>query len=220
MKSASNERWDFSISFSKFFRPVTCKSRQYFIATITGPQVKNALVSPGDGISKNGIFHFNVTSPEVAQDVTITVNITSYTSPQDYVKVTKQIYIQVVGPVIISAKVVNNGNMALVGVPITFYADGVQLYKTNISLEALSSKTVIYNWTQQDISNGEHLVTVELDPNNQFVRFEGGGTVFTQTVYVGGINYSNTDAILIMVFFLLLLVSYFVYKRPKKRRKK
>ena len=70
------------------------------------------------------------------------------------------------------------------------------------------------------VSDGEHTVRVELDPESQFVRFSSGGTIYTQTIWVGPNNSSNNDGILIGLFVLLLFVTYLVYKRPAKRRKK
>ncbi len=125
-----------------------------------------------------------------------------------------------VKPIVITAKVVNQGNATLTAVPSTFFVDDVQLYNTTIDLSAKATKTVVYNWTSQSVSDGEHAVRVELDPNNQFVRFASGGTIFTQTIWVGPTDTSGSDAVLIGIFILLLLVTYLVYKRPAKRRKK
>ncbi|MDD1743919.1 MAG: hypothetical protein LUO85_04755, partial [Methanomassiliicoccales archaeon] len=130
------------------------------------------------------------------------------------------ISIKVVKPIVITAKVVNQGNATLSGVPVIFFVDDVKLYNTTIDLNAKASKTIIYNWTSQSVADGQHAVRVELDPNNQFVRFASGGTIFTQTIWVGATDTSGSDAVLIGLFVLMLLVTYFVYKRPAKRRKK
>lgn len=191
-----------------------------FLVTVTGQDVTDALVSPGNGITKTGMFRFNLTAPSKAADMTITVNVTSIGPTGEQERLTRTFYVRSVYPITMSARVVNEGAMALSAVPVYFYADGKLLHVQLINLPASGSKVVTYNWTDS-VSQGEHQLIMELDPNGKFVRFESGGTVYTQTIWVGGTDYGNTDAILIGAFAILLFVSYLVYKRPvAKRRKK
>jgi len=190
-----------------------------FSFDVVGSSKTNALVTPDSGTSITGIFKTNVTASSFAEDLTLSVKVTSYNATAAS-NVTKSIVIKVVKPIVISANVVNQGNATLTGVPVTFFVDDVQLYNTTINLNSKATKTVVYNWTSQAISDGEHSVRVELDPNSQFVRFSSGGTIFTQTIWVGASDTSGNDAILIGLFVLLLFVTYLVYKRPAKRRKK
>jgi hypothetical protein len=190
-----------------------------FAFNVVGSSNTNALVTPDSGISTTGRFSTNVSVSSFAEDLTLSVKVTSYNSTAAS-NVTKSIVIKVVKPIVISANVVNQGNATLTGVPVTFFVDDVQLYNTTITLNSNATKTVVYNWTSQAISDGEHSVRVELDPNSQFVRFSSGGTIFTQTIWVGASDTSGNDAILIGLFVLLLFVTYLVYKRPAKRRKK
>lgn len=190
-----------------------------FTFDLVGSSKTDALVTPDSGVSNTGEFTTNVSTSSFAEDITLSVKVVSYNSTA-VSNVTKSILIKVVKPIVISAKVVNQGNATLAGVPVTFFVDDVQLYNTTINLNAKATKTVVYNWTSQSVGDGEHAVRVELDPNSQFVRFSSGGTIFTQTIWVGASDTSGNDAVLIGLFVLLLFVTYLVYKRPAKRRKK
>jgi len=190
-----------------------------FTFDVAGSSETDALVTPDSGTSTTGKFTTNVTASSFAEDLTLSVTVVSYNSTATS-NITRSIVIQVVRPIVISANVVNQGNATLTGVPVTFFVDDVPLYNTTIDLNAKTTKTVVYNWTSQAVSDGEHSVRVELDPNSQFVRFSSGGTIFTQTIWVGASDTSGNDAVLIGLFVLLLFVTYLVYKRPAKRRKK
>ena len=186
---------------------------------VVGSSQTDALLTPDSGTSTTGKFTTNLTASTFVEDITLSVTVVSYNSTATS-NVTKSIVIQVVKPIVISAKVVNQGNTTLTGVPVTFFVDDVQLYNTTIDLNSKATKTVVYNWTSQTVGDGEHSVRVVLDPNSQFVRFSSGGTIFTQTIWVGASDTSGNDAVLIGLFVLLLFVTYLVYKRPAKRRKK
>lgn len=190
-----------------------------FTFDIVGTTQTDALVTPDSGTSKTGRFTTNVSASSFADEYTLLVTVVSYNATATS-NITKSIAIKAVRPIIISASVVNQGNATLTGVPVAFYVDDVQLYNTTISLNSKATKTVVYNWTSQTVSDGEHSVRVELDPNSKFVRFSSGGTIFAQTIWVGPNDTSSNDGILIGLFVMLLFVTYLVYKRPAKRRKK
>jgi hypothetical protein len=190
-----------------------------FQFTLVGTRLTDAKVLPDSGGSKTGKFYVNVTASSFADDLTLSVKVGSYNATSSS-NITKTMVIKVVKPIVITAKVVNQGNATLTGVPVTFYVDDVKLYNTTINLSSKATKTVVYNWTSQTVGDGEHSVRVELDPNSQFVRFSSGGTIFTQTIWVGPTDSSGNDGILIGMFVLMLFVTYLVYKRPTKRRKK
>ena len=191
-----------------------------FTVTVEGTNVADAVISPANGKNSAGRFTFNLTAPSAATQMTIVVNVTSQSNTGSTQTATMTYYVDSVVPIVIWAKVVNQGSVALSSVPVYFYADGDLLEQENISLDAGGSKIVYYNWTAS-VGQGQHEVMVELDPNGQFVRFESGGTVYTQTIWVGMNNFSNTNAILIGGIVIMLFVAYLVYKRPGvKRRKK
>jgi hypothetical protein len=179
----------------------------------------NGFVMPVIGVSAGNTFVINVTAPSTSQLMVLVVNMTS-TKGLDTVKATTSMAITTVNAIVISAKVINYGVMAVSGVPVIFSVDGKKIFNTSINLAAGESRTLAYNWTEQGVSQGEHVVTVQLDPNGQFVRFTSGGTIFTETIFVGGGDYGNINLLMVMLFIMLLVLAYFVYKRPTKKRKK
>jgi hypothetical protein len=190
-----------------------------FQLVLSGSSKTDGKVLPDTGGSRDGKFYVNVTASSFAEDLTLSVKVGSYNGTSSN-NITKTMIIKVVKPIVITAKVVNQGNATLTGVPVAFYVDDVKLYNTTITLSSKTTKTLVYNWTSQTVRNGEHSVRVELDPNNQFVRFSSGGTIFAQNIWVGPNDSSGSDGVLIGLFVLVLLMTYFVYKRPAKRRKK
>jgi hypothetical protein len=175
-------------------------------------------VQPSAGVSASNTFVVTVTFPSQPQVVALVVNVTS-TKGLDSERLTTNIVITSVNAILITADVVNQGTMAVSGVPVIFSVDGNVIYSTSINLTAGQRLSVVHNWTGY-ASPGEHVVTVELDPNGQFVRFVSGGTLYTQTVFVGGGDYGNINLLMVILFILLLLVAFFIWKRPAKKRKK
>ena len=190
-----------------------------FSVTLEGKNIDDAWLYPSDGTSATGIFKFNLTAPTVTTEMTIIVDVTSSSSTGSKQTSSLNYYVDSVVPIVISAKVINQGSVALTNIPVYFYADGELLEETSVSLAAGASTFVYYNWTES-VGQGQHEITVELDPNGQFVRFASGGTVYTQTIYVGMSDFGNTDAILIGGIVLLAFVAYIVYRRPMAKRRK
>jgi hypothetical protein len=188
-------------------------------AKLVGPHVNDTLVTPGNGVDRNGTFQVSVKMPSVAQTVQLEVVITS-SDLVTTLNLTKDYSISVVSPIVISVKVVNSGLIAVQGVPIDFFVDSVKIFSTTVNIAANSSQTVVYNWTVSSLSVGTHEVTVQLDPTNEFVTFEGGGAVFTKTIYYGSPGYGSSDGLIIALIALMLFVLYIIYRRPKRKRKK
>ncbi|MDD1769540.1 MAG: hypothetical protein LUO79_00480 [Methanomassiliicoccales archaeon] len=188
-----------------------------YFAEVISPSGTDATVSPVNGVNASGTFVITITMPSKPGDITLRTNVSGYSSLGTDLQ-TKLNIISVVSPIVLSAKVVNQGSVPLTKVPIVFYLDGSKVYNTTFDLAAGASRTIVFNVTNP-VSSGQHVVRVELDPNNQFVRFAGGGTVFTQTVYVNPPDYGSTDGLLILLFIMLILVTYLIYKRPKRRKK-
>ena len=178
------------------------------------------VVTPASAVSASGVFIINVTAPHAPEDMLLLVNVSSYNSINGLEQVHKEFHIKVIAPLVFSAIVKNQGSTVLSSVPIAFYLDGVKVYNTTFALDAKATKTIRYNYTNANLAGGTHVVRLELDPNNQYVKFSSGGTVLEQTIYVGVSNYGNSDGLLILVFFMLVFVTYFIYKRPKRKRKK
>lgn len=188
-----------------------------YYAEIISPSDTDGNVTPVNGVSASGVFVISIAMPSKPGDITLRVNVSGYSSLGTDL-LTKLIIISVVSPIVLSAKVVNQGSVPLTNVPIVFYLDGSQVYNTTFNLSAGSSNTIVFNMTIP-VSSGQHVVVIELDPSNQFARFSGGGTVFTETVYVNPPDYGSTDGLLIILFAMLIIVTYLVYKRPKRKKR-
>ena len=105
-----------------------------FSFTVVGSSsASNALVTPDSGTSKTGRFTTNLTASSFAEDITLSVLVTSYNASATS-NITKSIVVKIVKPIVISAKVVNQGNVTLTGIPVAFFVDDVKLYNTTITL--------------------------------------------------------------------------------------
>ena len=188
-----------------------------YAAKLVGTNLSGSLVTPSSGASSSGLININVTAPGVPQDVILVLNITSATILDSEFAV-KTFPIKVLAPVVIRATVKNAGDFDVTGVPLSIYADGTEVYETTVDVDALTSRTITYNWTDPEMSQGEHVITVLLDPGNKFVEFESGGSVYTTTIYVGKSSYGTTDALLGILFVMSVVLVLIIYSRPKKRR--
>lgn len=213
---ATGEKWQYVVR--AIGGPGTLAGGNFsYRAELVGPDITDSLVAPSSGVSSSGVFSINVTAPSVPQDMTLVVNVTSSTAFESDNAV-KSFPIKVLAPVVIKVSVKNAGDFDVLGLPVSFSVDGTKLYETTVNVDSLSSKTVTYNWTDPEMSQGEHVITVALDPGNKFVEFETGGLVYTTTVYVGDPSFGTTDAMLGILFVLMVVFIVFVYTRPKKRR--
>ncbi|MDH7508812.1 MAG: CARDB domain-containing protein [Methanomassiliicoccales archaeon] len=192
-----------------------------FTAKLIGPSPAEAKVIPTNGKSPTGLFRVNVTAPPKAQDMVLRINVSSVSANGTLVeKVTKDFPIKVLVPVVITATVVNDGNMSVKNIPVAIYADGSKIYETTINLDPKTSKTIVYNWTDPYMKPGEHVITVSIDPGNSLVKLDTGGTTFTATIFVGKTDYGLVNALLVGILLLSIFSSYLVYRRPKRRRMK
>jgi CARDB len=193
--------------------------------TMSGFASNNATLIPGSGSSTTGLFKVNLTTPQVLGDLTIRLNATS-TSPDGTANSTTTTFdVKVISPVIFTVNIRNTGNMTVSNIPVYFYVDysdsnQVPIYVANVTIDALSTKVVSYNWTTTSLGTGSHQLKVQIDPNATFISFDRGGTVQTTTFYYNQADYGTTNALLYVALIVLLIVVYLVYRRPAPRKKK
>ena len=194
-----------------------------YVAKIIATNMSGAQVSPErGGPSQSGVFKFNVTTPAAAkQTIKVEINATSTAQPsgnETYRVV--QYSMKIVEPVVISATVFNEGAVAVDNATAQFYADGTLLGTKAFNVSAGSSAVVSYNWTFLSLKSGKHVVTVEVDDENDIVEFSDGNNVYSRTVYIGeqgdpaGIVLT-VGVIVVAVFFALTYL-----QKPAKRGKK
>jgi hypothetical protein len=185
-------------------------------ASIVGTDANTASVLPTSGTSVTGKFYMNVTAGGVA-DIVLRVNVTSISGSESMNEIAEY-GIRIMEPVVITAQIENAGSAQVEGLPVTINADGVIIHKTNVTIGPQATFALIYNWTDPDLSKGKHVFTVVLDADNEFITFEGGGTVYTVAIHYGEDDYGTWNILLaVLAGFLIFLASSF-YRRPSKRR--
>ena len=179
----------------------------------------DATVTPNNGESDDGTFSFNLTAGGKGM-VVLSVEAVSTLGAEFDSKV-QEYTVEVVEPVVISAKITNFGNVPVIGVPVTYLVDDVEVYNTSVDLAAGASITLRYNWTEAGLKDGEHTLTVLIDPDDQFVKFDNGDTTYTSTFYVGEEDYSTTNTVFILLVVVLGVLAFLLYRRkPVKKKKK
>lgn len=193
-------------------------------ASLSGDgDTSGSTVTQTGGPSSSGTFHLNLTAPDEAQKLTLTIECTS-AGASGTVKSTLTYQVRAVDPVVISAEIMNTGEVAAVDVPISLqvYQDGqwVEFYSTAIDLAAGESYQFRYNWTALDLSPGEHKVRMVLDPENQIVTFEGGASVYETTIYYKMPGYGWVNTLIWVLIAALGVTIFFVWRRPNRGKKK
>lgn len=199
--------------------PSEGKGNYTYTASILGVTTADAYVIPTSGTSHTGTFYLNVTAQGGFPRITLWVNVTSSYGGELEKKV-KEYGIEVVDPIVITAELVNNGAITVNNVPLTIYADGKVIHSTDVSLEPKETVTLRYNWTDPTVSRGSHVIQLVLDPDQEYVTFLGGGTVYTSTIWVGEEDWGLWDTLFIVLIIFLAFLAFTFYRRPSRRRKR
>ncbi len=189
-------------------------------ASLIGPDVYTGTISPSKDTSRDGVFYINVTMPTVEQRLGIKVDVSSSGDAGEYETMERVLYLNVYTPIVITATVFNSGLIDAVGVPVTIYNGDAQIYNTTVDVGSDDSALVTYNWIVQDLGSGAYSITVKIDPDNEFVKFDNGGTAITTTVYKGQTSYDLTNGLLLLLLVLLGITFVLIYRRPVKKKKK
>ena len=195
-----------------------------FNAQITGKDTSGASIDPNAVEQEpNGPFYINLTAPSVPQTLTITIDCTSANAGTT-VKASVAFQVVVVEPVVISASIKNTGDVGARGVPLSLriYQDGewVEFYSTTLNLAAGETRDFRYNWTALGLEPGEHKVRMALDPGNELVTFEGGGSVYEATFYYDMPGYGGINSLLWVLVIALGLVAFLLWRRPGPKGRK
>ena len=189
---------------------------------MSGYASANATLTPNTGSSKTGLFKFNLTTPKVLGDMTLTLSATSKSldgTSTTYNNETK-FNVKVINPVVFTVNIKNTGNMTVTNIPVYFYVDDVQIHVSNVTVTALTTKAVVFNWTTTSLSTGSHVLKVQIDPNASFVLFDVGGTVQTTSFIYNQTTYGTINALLWVALIVLAVVAFLTYRRPAPRKKK
>ena len=195
---------------------------------MSGHASANATLTPNTGSSKTGVFKFNLTTPKVLGDLTLTLQAKSVSadgSNTTYKNDTSPFVVRVVSPVVFTVNIKNTGNMTVTNIPVYFWVDykdntSIPVYVANVTVNALSTKVISYNWTATSLGPGSHELKVQIDPNATFVLFEAGGRNQTTTFYYNQSGYGTINALLYVSLVVLVFVVFLTYRRKAPRKKK
>ena len=129
---------------------------------------------------------------------------------------TKRAPVTVVNPITLTA-VINNSGGTIVGMEVWFWVDGygeIEDSKQTISIAAGGSQTVTYQWYTTSISGGEH--TMKLMGSVGPLAKDVSGLDTPIKFYVGQPSYTLVEAIVVILFIVLIVVLIWVYRKPVK----
>jgi hypothetical protein len=137
-------------------------------------------VEPKNMSSEDNVFHFNFTAPDVGQVVKLKIvaesrNVTDTSSSE------RIIDIKVVKPILIKAKVFNEGDVAVNQAKVYFYANSGLISTKYVDVPANTDRTLWVNYTTY--VEGANKITIKIDPENEVLKLAGGTTEISKTIY-------------------------------------
>ncbi|MDR2866119.1 MAG: hypothetical protein LBV13_01765 [Methanomassiliicoccaceae archaeon] len=182
-------------------------------------------VSPGSGTidMDEGSRDLTITAPGTAGSYELVVEFKFTNTSGEEVKITKTAPVIVIAPIKLTA-VINNNAGAIVGMEIWFEVDGVKVENgwfdidgkddPNITIESGGSKTVTYNWLVEGISGGVHTFVIKGYVGPQSLD----ATIMTEPAefFIGQTSYTLIEAIVVILFIVLVIVALWVFRKPVK----
>ncbi len=188
-------------------------------AEIIADNKTGSSVTPSTGSSASGKFNVTVVMPGEAQDIKVRINATSKAPDADEsVYKVKEFAVKVVSPIVITATVYNTGDVDAKDVTAEFYADGILLGERVFDVAAGESKDLVYNWTWANVAEGEHVVTVVIDDDDDIVEFSDGNNVYSMTIYVGSQGNPIGAILTVGVIIMSVMVALMVMAKPQKKK--
>lgn len=127
-----------------------------------------------------------------AQTVTINVEISSVYNTTN-VSVNLTYTVQVVQPYIVSAVLVNDNSAIVESLPVLITLDGTQIGNVTVpAIQPYADYNFSFSYATLGLSSGYHTFLLSLPSQHGLVRFEGGSTSYSETVYVPGPAPDNT----------------------------
>ncbi len=136
-----------------------------------------------------------------------------FTFPDNSIRY-KDWIINVVEPYVFDAMLVNEGDIAVNGVEVSFLVDGSLVGTQTANVSAQSSTAVNFTWVTTPLGDGAHTLEVRIDSSEQFVNLYSGGKSHTATFYVGQQDYGSTNWIMGILLVILVLALVWVYRKP------
>ncbi|MFQ5837176.1 MAG: CARDB domain-containing protein [Thermoplasmata archaeon] len=140
--------------------------------------------SPLEKSSSDKTFDFNVTMPLAEQQVEIVVEANSTKGGQWSVSSSSKT-VTVLVPLIVSASVVNTGDVEIKDVPVFLYLDGKQVAETRLgSLKPEEFEEVSFEYLPVGLSVGTHRLEIRVDLNEDGNIDPAMGEVVLQMTFV------------------------------------
>ncbi len=140
--------------------------------------------SPLERSSSNRTFSFNVTMPQAEQAVEVVVEANS-TKDASWASGSSSKRIDVLVPVLVTAKVENKGSLLVRDLPVLLYLDGKRVADTKIdSLGPGESRVVTLEYLPVGLGVGTHTLELRVDLNGDGVIDPALGEVLLQRTFV------------------------------------
>lgn len=122
--------------------------------------------------------------------------------------------ITVVQPYVFNAQVINEGDVAVNGITVSFLVDGVIVGSQVVNVSAQSSTEASYTWVTTGLSAGQHILEVRIDSEDQFVTLFSGGKSYITSFQVGQQDYGGTNWLMGILLAIMALALVWVYRKP------
>lgn len=187
-----------------------------FTLTVDGTASYTAEIPGGSVEPDFGIVdeeaEIEVTVPNTPGRHWLTVTFTF----DDASEVVREWLIDVVEPYVFTARLVNNGDIAVNGLPVKFILNGDRvIHQTTVDLAPGEEKTVEYRYIES-LSSGRNTITVTLDSENELVTLSTGTTSMTTVFYIGQPDYSLSHWIMGLTLVIMTFGLIWVYRKPKR----
>ncbi len=140
--------------------------------------------APLERSSTNKTFSFNVTMPLFEQEVEVFVEVNS-TKDAAWSVGSSSKRITVLVPLVVSAKIVNQGSVEIREMPVFLYLDGVKVAETVIaSLRPGETRSVSFEYLPVGLSVGTHRLEIAVDFNKDGTIDAAFGEVVTELTFV------------------------------------
>ena len=153
----------------------------------------------------------NVTVPNTPGRHWLKVNFTFDDGSEEV----REWMINVVEPYVFTATLVNNGDIAVTGLPVKFILNGETVHESNVDIAPGETKTVEYRHIE-GLSSGRNSITVALDSENELVTLSTGTTSMTTVFYIDQADYSLSHWIMGLTLVIMTFGLVWVYRKPRK----
>lgn len=198
-------------------------------AFLLGDNLTGADPSPGNvfqNLTTEPYWQINVTVPYAAQTMTFVVNVTSsYENESDFKVVRTKI--RVVGPIVLSAEILNPLDYELREVPVDFYVrspgESTDQLVGSATIESIApgdKEFATFDWVVSNPKPGRYRLTVVVDLNRDGIIDEAAGdSMAVSYFYVGGGPSLLTYLLAALLSLLIVLSAIWFLKKPRRRKR-